>query len=212
MTRVLLVDDEELVRTGLRMILDAEPDLTVVGDASDGVEALARLRELAPDVVLMDIRMPRMDGLEATRRMVTQSDAKVVVLTTFDLDEHVYAALAAGASGFLLKDAPATQLVHAIRVAAAGDALLAPSVTRRLIARFAEKHTSARPQLPTDLTPRETEVLTLLAEGLSNTEIAERLVVGDATVKTHVARVLAKLGVRDRVQAVVLAYRSGLVS
>jgi DNA-binding NarL/FixJ family response regulator len=211
-TRVLLVDDEELVRTGLRMILDAEPDLTVVGDAADGVEALARLRELAPDVVLMDIRMPRMDGLEATRRMVTQSDAKVVVLTTFDLDEHVYAALAAGASGFLLKDAPATQLVHAIRVAAAGDALLAPSVTRRLIARFAENRTSARPQLPTDLTPRETEVLTLLAEGLSNTEIAQRLVVGDATVKTHVARVLAKLGVRDRVQAVVLAYRSGLVS
>jgi DNA-binding NarL/FixJ family response regulator len=211
-TRVLLVDDEELVRTGLRMILDAEPDLTVVGDAADGVEALARLRELAPDVVLMDIRMPRMDGLEATRRMVTESDAKVVVLTTFDLDEHVYAALAAGASGFLLKDAPATQLVHAIRVAAAGDALLAPSVTRRLIARFAENHASARPPLPTDLTPRETEVLILLAEGLSNTEIAERLVVGDATVKTHVARVLTKLGVRDRVQAVVLAYRSGLVS
>jgi len=211
-TRVLLVDDEELVRTGLRMILDAEPDLTVVGDAGDGVEALARLRELAPDVVLMDIRMPRMDGLEATRRMVTQSDAKVVVLTTFDLDEHVYAALAAGASGFLLKDAPASQLVHAIRVAAAGDALLAPSVTRRLIARFAENRTLARPELPADLTPRETEVLALLAEGLSNTEIAERLVVGDATVKTHVARVLAKLGVRDRVQAVVLAYRSGLVS
>lgn len=212
MTRVLLVDDEELVRTGLRMILDAEPDLTVVGDAADGVDALARLREVAPDVVLMDIRMPRMDGLEATRRIVTQSEAKVVVLTTFDLDEHVYAALAAGASGFLLKDAPATQLVHAIRVAAAGDALLAPSVTRRLIARFAKNHTSARPHLPADLTPRETEVLTLLAEGLSNAEIAERLVVGDATVKTHVARVLAKLGVRDRVQAVVLAYRSGLVS
>jgi DNA-binding NarL/FixJ family response regulator len=211
-TRVLLVDDEELVRTGLRMILEAEPDLTVVGDAADGIEGIARLRELAPDVVLMDIRMPRMDGLEATRRMVTQSDAKVVVLTTFDLDEHVYAALAAGASGFLLKDAPATQLVHAIRVAAAGDALLAPSVTRRLIARFAESRTSARLQLPTDLTPRETEVLTLLAEGLSNTEIAQRLVLGDATVKTHVARVLAKLGVRDRVQAVVLAYRSGLVS
>jgi DNA-binding NarL/FixJ family response regulator len=162
--------------------------------------------------VLMDIRMPRIDGIEATRRVVSQSDAKVVVLTTFDLDEHVYAALAAGASGFLLKDAPATQLVHAIRVAAAGDALLAPSVTRRLIARFAERRTPARPQLPADLTPRETEVLTLLAEGLSNTEIAERLVVGDATVKTHVARVLAKLGVRDRVQAVVLAYRSGLVS
>jgi DNA-binding NarL/FixJ family response regulator len=213
MIRVLLVDDEELVRTGLRMILDAEPDLTVVGDATDGVDALARVRELSPDVVLMDIRMPRMDGLEATRRMVAQSDAKVVVLTTFDLDEHVYAALAAGASGFLLKDAPATQLVHAIRVAAGGDALLAPSVTRRLIARFAENHTAtARPTLPADLTPRETEVLTLLAEGLSNAEIAERLFVGEATVKTHVARVLTKLGVRDRVQAVVLAYRSGLVS
>jgi DNA-binding NarL/FixJ family response regulator len=207
----MLVDDEELVRTGLRMILDAEPDLTVVGDAADGVDALARLRELAPDVVLMDIRMPRMDGLETTRRMVAQTDAKVVVLTTFDLDEHVYAALAAGASGFLLKDAPATQLVHAIRVAAAGDALLAPSVTRRLIERFADDHAPGRPQLPADLTPRETEVLSLLAEGLSNAEIAERLVVGDATVKTHVARVLAKLGVRDRVQAVVLAYRSGLV-
>lgn len=212
MTRILLVDDEELVRTGLRMILDAEPDLTVVGEAADGVEAIARLGELAPDVVLMDIRMPRMDGLKATERIVSQSDAKVVVLTTFDLDEHVYSALSAGASGFLLKDAPATQLVHAIRVAAAGDALLAPSVTRRLIARFAENPTSPRPRIPAGLTPRETEVLVLLAEGLSNTEIAERLVVGDATVKTHVARVLAKLGVRDRVQAVVLAYRSGLVS
>jgi DNA-binding NarL/FixJ family response regulator len=212
MIRVLLVDDEELVRTGLRMILDAEPDLTVVGDAADGIDALARLRELAPDVVLMDIRMPRMDGLETTRRMVAESDTKVVVLTTFDLDEHVYAALAAGASGFLLKDAPAAQLVHAIRVAAGGDALLAPSVTRRLIARFAEDRTSTRPQLPGDLTPRETEVLTLLAEGLSNAEIAAHLVVREATVKTHVARVLAKLGVRDRVQAVVLAYRSGLVT
>ena len=212
MIRVLLVDDEELVRTGLRMILDAEPDLTVVGDAADGVDALARLPELTPDVVLMDIRMPRMDGLEATQRIVAQSDAKVVMLTTFDLDEHVYAALAAGASGFLLKDAPATHLVHAIQVAARGDALLAPSVTRRLIARFAERHTPVPPQLPADLTPREIEVLSLLAEGLSNAEIAERLVVGEATITTHVARVLAKLGVRDRVQAVVLAYRSGLVS
>ncbi len=211
MTSILLVDDEELVRTGIRMILDAEPDLTVVGDAADGVKALAQIRELAPDVVLMDIRMPRMDGIEATRLIVSQSDAKVVVLTTFDLDEHVYGALAAGASGFLLKDAPATQLVHAIRVAAAGDALLAPSVTRRLIAHYGANRPSARPQIPSDLTPRETEVLSLLAEGLSNIEIAERLLVGDATVKTHVARVLAKLGVRDRVQAVVLAYRSGLV-
>lgn len=213
MIRVLLVDDEELVRTGLRMILDAEPDLTVVGDATDGIDALARMPEVSPDVVLMDIRMPRMDGLEATRQMVARWDARVVVLTTFDLDEHVYAALAAGASGFLLKDAPATQLVHAIHVAAAGDALLAPSITRRLISRFTEGHAaSARPPLPADLTPRETEVLTLLAEGLSNAEIAERLFVGEATVKSHVARVLTKLGVRDRVQAVVLAYRSGLVS
>lgn len=213
MIRVLLVDDEELVRTGLRMILDAEPDLTVVGDATDGIDALARMPEVSPDVVLMDIRMPRMDGLEATRQMVARWDARVVVLTTFDLDEHVYAALAAGASGFLLKDAPATQLVHAIHVAAVGDALLAPSITRRLISRFTEGHAaSARPLLPADLTPRETEVLTLLAEGLSNAEIAERLFVGEATVKSHVARVLTKLGVRDRVQAVVLAYRSGLVS
>ena len=157
--------------------------------------------------------MPRIDGLEATRRICGgPSDAKVVILTTFDLDEHVYAALAAGASGFLLKDAPASQLTHAIRVAATGDALLAPSVTRRLIARFTEAHPATRPALPADLTARETEVLALLAEGLSNAEIAERLVVGDATVKTHVARVLAKLGVRDRVQAVVLAFRSGLVS
>ena len=212
MIRVLLVDDEELVRTGLRMILDAEPDILVAGDAADGASALARLREVEPDVVLMDIRMPHMDGLEATRRICAEgSGAKVVVLTTFDLDEHVYAALAAGASGFLLKDAPASQLVHAIRVAASGDALLAPSVTRRLIARFTEPH-AVRPKLPADLTPRETEVLALLAEGLSNAEIAERLFVGDATIKTHVARVLMKLGVRDRVQAVVLAYRSGLVS
>lgn len=213
MIRVLLVDDEELVRTGLRMILDAEPDITVAGDAADGAAALARLEELRPDVVLMDIRMPRMDGLEATRRICAEdSGAKVVVLTTFDLDEHVYAALAAGASGFLLKDAPASQLVHAIRVVAGGDALLAPSVTRRLIARFTDQPSRTRPKLPTDLTPRETEVLALLAEGLSNMEIAERLVVGDATIKTHVGRVLMKLGVRDRVQAVVIAYRSGLVS
>jgi DNA-binding NarL/FixJ family response regulator len=208
MIRVLVVDDEELVRTGLRMILDAEEDIGVVGDAVDGVDALAQVAELAPDVVLMDIRMPRMDGLAATRRITEGSGAKVVVLTTFDLDEHVYAALAAGASGFLLKDVPASQLVHAIRVAHAGDALLAPSVTRRLIARFAQGQ--PRPNLPVDLTARETEVLQLMAEGLSNAEIAQRLFVGDATVKTHVARVLAKLGVRDRVQAVVLAHRSGL--
>jgi len=211
--RVLLVDDEELVRTGLRMILDAEPDIEVVGEAADGDTGIVRVEHARPDVVLMDIRMPRMDGVEAARRICSgETGARVVMLTTFDLDEHVYAALAAGASGFLLKDAPAAQLVHAIRVAAAGDALLAPSVTRRLIARFAPNPPLAIPGLPTDLTSRETEVLSLLAEGLSNAEIADRLVVGEATVKTHVARVLAKLGVRDRVQAVVLAYRSGLVS
>jgi DNA-binding NarL/FixJ family response regulator len=208
--RVLLADDEELVRTGLRMILDAEPDITVVGDAVDGQDAVTQTGRLAPDVVLMDIRMPRMDGLEATRRICSDdSEVKVVVLTTFDLDEHVHAALAAGASGFLLKDAPATQLTHAIRVAVTGDALLAPSVTRRLLARFAQP-APERPALPADLTAREIEVLSLLAQGLSNAEIAARLVVGEATVKTHVARVLAKLGVRDRVQAVVVAFRCGL--
>ncbi len=212
MIRVFLVDDEELVRTGLRMILDAEPDIEVVGEAADGGTGVVRVERSRPDVVVMDIRMPRMDGVEAARHICSGgSGAKVVVLTTFDLDEHVYAALASGASGFLLKDAPAGQLVHAIRVAAAGDALLAPSVTRRLIARLANNPSGTRPRLPTDLTSRETEVLSLLAEGLSNAEIADRLVVGEATVKTHVARVLAKLGVLDRVQAVVLAYRSGLV-
>jgi DNA-binding NarL/FixJ family response regulator len=215
--RVLVVDDEELVRTGLRMILDSEPGLDVVGTASDGRQALAEVRRLCPDVVLMDIRMPGLDGLEATRRILTEPDVppcKVVILTTFDVDEHVYEALRAGASGFLLKDVPADQLAHAIRVAAAGEALLAPSVTRRLIAAF------ARPAAPApvpvtglgDLTPREVEVLTLLAEGLSNAEIATRLFVGEATVKTHVARILTKLGVRDRVQAVIAAFRSGLVA
>jgi DNA-binding NarL/FixJ family response regulator len=215
--RVLVVDDEELVRTGLRLILDAEPDIGVVGTASDGRQAVAEVRRLCPDVVLMDIRMPGLDGLAATRRILTEPDVppcKVVILTTFDVDEHVYEALRAGASGFLLKDVPADQLAHAIRVAAAGEALLAPSVTRRLIAAF------ARPMAPApvpvagldELTPREVEVLTLLAEGLSNAEIAGRLFVGEATVKTHVARILTKLGVRDRVQAVIAAFRSGLVA
>lgn len=213
MIRVLLADDEELIRTGLQMILNAEPDITVVGFAVDGADAVAQAEQRAPDVVLMDLRMPRLDGLEATRRIGNmEAGPKVVILTTFDLDEHVYAALAAGASGFLLKDAPASQLVHAIKVAAAGDALLAPSVTRRLISRFTDNRSSPRPELPVDLTAREVEVLGLMAEGLSNAEIAGRLFVGDATVKTHVARILAKLGVRDRVQAVVIAYRSGMVS
>ena len=212
MIRVLLVDDEQLIRTGLRMILEAEDDLEVVGSAVDGLDALAAVDRLAPDVVLMDIRMPRMDGLEATRRILSgPSQSRVVVLTTFDLDEHVFDALAAGASGFLLKDAPAHQLVDAIRAAAAGNALLAPSVTRRLIAQFTRSRPRPSPAISVDLTARETEVWQLVAEGLSNAEIAERLVIGEATVKTHVARLLAKLGLRDRVQAVVLAYECGLV-
>lgn len=213
MIRVLLVDDEELVRTGLKMILDGEDDISVVGAAVDGLDALAAVDRLAPDVVLMDIRMPRLDGLEATRRLLAGSRrCRIVLLTTFDLDEYVYEALAAGASGFLLKDAPATQLVQAIRAASAGDALLAPRVTRRLISRFTQTRPRLNATIPTGLTTRETEVWQLLAEGLSNAEIAERLFIGDATVKTHVARLLAKLGVRDRVQAVVLAYRCGVVT
>jgi DNA-binding NarL/FixJ family response regulator len=211
--RVLIVDDEELVRTGLRMILDVETDVDVVGVAEDGANALSAVERLSPDVVLMDIRMPRMDGLEATRRLFATDPpamCKVVILTTFDVDEHVYAALRAGASGFLLKDAPARDLVQAIHVVAAGDALLAPSVTRRLITAFSRSERQGRSEKLADLTPREAEVLKLLAEGLSNAEIAAHLYLGEATVKTHVARVLTKLGVRDRVQAVVVAYRSGL--
>ena len=214
--RVLVVDDEELVRTGLRLILEAEPDLTVVGTASDGASAVTAVQRFRPDVVLMDIRMPGLDGLAATRQILRGSEpaaCKVVVLTTFDVDEHVYAALQAGASGFLLKDVPADQLVQAIRVAAAGEALLAPSVTRRLIEAFVRSAPVpvGSPRGLADLTAREEEVLVLLAGGLSNAEIAARLFVGEATVKTHVARILAKLGVRDRVQAVVTAYESGLV-
>ena len=217
---VLVVDDVELVREGLRMILDAEPDLAVVGTACDGAQAISEVRRLRPDVVLMDIRMPGMDGLAATRSVLGTAGmppCRVIVLTTFDVDEHVYEALRAGASGFLLKDVPAAQLVHAIRVVAGGEALLAPSVTRRLIASF----TGAPPPRPpepvaalpgvSELTARELEVLVLLADGLSNAEIAARLFVGEATVKTHVARVLMKLGVRDRVQAVIVAFRAGLV-
>ena len=212
-TRLLLVDDQELVRTGFRLILNAEADLDVVGEAGDGAEAVEAARRLAPDVVLMDVRMPGVDGIEATRRLgrLAGQSPRVLMLTTFDLDEYVYDALRAGASGFLLKDAPAAQLVDAIRIVAAGDALLAPSITRRLIAEF------VRRPLPTDapalaeLTPRELEVLKLIAAGLSNREIAAELFVSEATVKTHVKRVLAKLDLRDRVQAVVLAYRCGLV-
>ena len=215
--RVLIVDDEELVRTGLRLILESEPDLTVVGTAGNGAAGVAAATRFRPDVVLMDVRMPVLDGLSATRQILggPVAGCRVVVLTTFDLDEHVYEALRAGASGFLLKDVPADQLVHAIRVVAAGEALLAPSVTRRLIAPFSRqgpaRPAEARPAGLSALTDREAEVLVLLAEGLSNAEIGGRLFVGEATVKTHVARILTKLGVRDRVQAVIVAFRAGLV-
>lgn len=209
--RVLLADDEELVRTGLRLILESEPDIEVVAEASNGRIAVERAMTVQPDVVLLDIRMPEVDGLEATRLLLGGgSPARVVILTTFDLDQYVYDALQAGASGFLLKDAPAQQLVSAVRAAAAGDALLAPSVTRRLITEFARRGPRVAASALQALTERELEVLKLLALGLSNAEIASRLYIAEGTVKTHVARLLTKLGVRDRVQAVVLAYRTGL--
>ena len=211
MIRVLLADDQPLVRTGLRMILSAEPDLEVVAEAADGGEAVAAARRERPDVVLMDVRMPGVDGIEATRQVTALDDPpRVLVLTTFDLDEVVYDALRAGASGFLLKDAPEERLVTAIRVVADGGSLFAPSVTRRLIQEFAQRGPRPTTDL-TALTERETEVLQLLARGLSNGEIATELFVTENTVKTHVARLLMKLGVRDRVQAVVLAYESGVV-
>ena len=211
--RVLIADDQELVRTGFRMILTGEPDITVVGEADDGLAAVELARGLGVDVVLMDIRMPGIDGIEATRRLgAAGSSARVLILTTFDLNEYVYEALRAGASGFLLKDAPAAQLMTAIRVVADGEALLAPTITRRLIAEFAQRPApSARPAAMEELTERELEVLRLIARGLSNAEIAKELFVGDATVKTHVARILMKLGLRDRVQAVILAYETGIV-
>jgi DNA-binding NarL/FixJ family response regulator len=208
--KVLIADDQALVRTGFRKILESEPDLEVIGEAGDGGEAVEAALLLRPDVVLMDIRMPRLDGLEATRRLAGKT--RVLVLTTFDVNEYVYEALRAGASGFLLKDAPADQLVTAIRVVAAGEALLAPSITRRLIEEFARRPLSnARPTQLEALSPRELEVLRLVARGLSNAEIAGELYVSDATVKTHVSRILQKLSLRDRVQAVVLAYESGLL-
>jgi DNA-binding NarL/FixJ family response regulator/class 3 adenylate cyclase len=214
--RVLIVDDQALVRTGFRMILEAEPDLEVVGEAADGREALAQAGSLAPDVVLMDVRMPEVDGIEATRRLLGEPDAtaKVVMLTTFDMDEYVYEALRAGASGFLLKDVPPEQLVAGIRAVASGDALLAPSVTRRVIEEFVRRPPDSvrtPPERLAELTARELEVLKLIARGLSNAEIAKELFVSETTVKTHVAHVLMKLQLRDRVQAVVLAYESGLV-
>jgi DNA-binding NarL/FixJ family response regulator len=215
--RLLIADDQALVRTGFRMILEAEPDLEVVGEAADGAVAVELARRLKPDVILMDIRMPTMDGVEATRRLAgpgSADGARVLILTTFDLDDYVIEALRAGASGFLLKDVPCEDLIDAIRVVAAGDALLAPSVTRRLIDRIAGLMPSADAAAPPaldQLTDRELEVLRQMARGLSNAEIAIELMVSETTIKTHVGRVLMKLGLRDRVQAVVLAYESGLV-
>ena len=214
---VLIADDQALVRTGFRSILEAQPGIKVVGEAADGRDAIALARHRNPDVVLMDIQMPDIDGLEATRRIVEASDPDdaiaVLMLTTFDLNEYVYEALRAGASGFLLKDVAAEDLVAAVRVVAAGDGLIAPTITKRLIEQFARSAPPTTPPAGLDeLTPREVEVLTLMARGLSNGEIGEELVISDATVKTHVKRVLAKLGARDRVQAVVAAYEAGLVT
>ncbi|MHC3471920.1 response regulator [Streptomyces sp. 7R007] len=210
--RIVVADDHEVVRAGYAGLLATQADFTVVGTARDGAEAVRVCREQVPDVVLMDVRMPVMDGIQATARLQGPHAPRVLVLTTFDLDEHVYDALAAGASGFLLKDVTAERLFEAVRVVAAGEALLAPAITRRLIAEFAR----LRPRAPAQgtlaaLTPRETDVLRLLAEGLSNPELAERLHVGEETVKTHVSRILSKLGLRDRTQAVVMAYETGLV-
>ena len=213
MIRVVVVDDQHLVRTGFRMILEAEDDLAVVGDAADGIEAVEVVTRANPDVVLMDIRMPRLDGIEATSRITAMLNApRVLVLTTFDLDEYVHAALRAGASGFLLKDTPPEQLVEAIRIVAAGDAVVAPSVTRRLIEAFTRGVSITAPPALNDLTEREMDVLLLVSKGRSNAEIARDLFLGEATVKTHVGRMLMKLSLRDRVQAVVFAYEAGLIT
>ncbi|GAB3271634.1 response regulator transcription factor [Sinomonas notoginsengisoli] len=211
-TSVLVVDDQALVRDGFAMILDSQPDLAVVGTAADGAQAVSECARLAPNVVLMDVRMPVMDGIEATRRICAAGSAKVLMLTTFDLDEYVYDAIRAGASGFLLKDVPASELGHGVRAVAAGETLLAPTVTRRLIEQFVRRPAPGRPaERLTGLTPRELEVLAAVGRGLSNTEVASELFLSETTVKTHLGRVLAKLGLRDRVQAVVLAYESGLI-
>ncbi|MGP3926545.1 MULTISPECIES: response regulator [unclassified Streptomyces] len=216
--RVLIADDQLMVREGFSVLLGAQPDIEVVGEALDGREAVAQVAELRPDVVLMDIRMPGMNGLEATRKIAADREegegARVLILTTFDLDEYVYEALRAGASGFLLKDASARQLADAVRIVAAGEALLAPTVTKRLLSEFTRLGAPRAPRMDRieALTERETEVLALIAQGLSNGEIAARLVVSEATVKTHVSRVLVKLGLRDRTQAAVFAYEIGLVT
>jgi DNA-binding NarL/FixJ family response regulator len=215
--RVLIADDQALVRAGFKMILEAEPEIQVIGEAEDGVEAVEKIRSLKPDVVLMDIRMPRLNGLEATREIVGSSNGdnptRVLMLTTFDLNEYVYEALRAGASGFLLKDVPAEQLIAGIQVVARGEALLAPTITRRLIEEFARNAPIERaaPKEVEELTSREMEVFKLIARGMSNAEIAADLIVSETTVKTHVARILMKLHLRDRVQAVVYAYESGLI-
>jgi len=212
MIRVLIADDQALVRGGFRLILESQDDLTVIGEAADGLGAVALATRLQPDVTLMDIRMPELDGIQATRRLVATSATRVLILTTFDMDEYVYEAMRAGASGFLLKTVRPQQLAVAVRDVAQGDALLAPSITRRLVEAFVRRPApgSGVPARLADLTPRELDVLRLVAQGLSNGEIAERLVVGESTAKTHVARIFMKLHLRDRAQAVVLAYESGL--
>jgi DNA-binding NarL/FixJ family response regulator len=216
MTRLLIADDQALVRVGLRKIMETEPQTMVVGEASNGNEAVSAARALRPDVILMDIRMPVLDGIEATRRIIRElPGTRILILTTFGLDSYVYDALRAGASGFMLKDAPPEEIVAAVRIVASGDALLAPAVTRAVIDEFARRPASRQPVVPSaigDLTAREREVLDLLVRGLSNPEICAELVISDATVKTHVARILQKLGLRDRVQVVIYAYESGLVA